>query len=812
MAEMDHFLQDIRYSIRILSKNRLLTTVAILSMALGIGANTAVFSAVNTILLKSLPYSDVKTLVCIWGRSMDNSALSERNQVSATDIADLRAQNSVFEDVATYTGWVPILSGSGEAERIPAIQVGDGYFKVMKGKALLGRTFLPEEQQDGKDFVIVLGYGLWQRKFGSNPNVVGSKILLNSRPYTIVGVMPSNFKPLPRSLVDPEGQFYRPVAEAYDNTQRDARHLRAIARLKPGVTLQQAEAQVRLIADRIARDHPDTNTNVSADVVPITEDTVGGIRQSLWVLFGAVTFVLLVACANISNLLLAQSAVRQCEITVRTALGASRKRLVQQLMTESILLAFTGGILGFGLAYWCTTAIAKLAPQVHPLLGSISLDVHVFAFTFLLSLASGILFGLAPSWYISRTDLAASLRTGGQSTTASPLSTRLRGVLVSAEIAITLVLLMCAALFLQTVIRLREVDAGFNPRNLLTMTIGLPQARYPDNKDRIAFYDQLIHRLGAIPAVKWAAMTSVLPLSGNFDGRGLVVEDHPRPVGQEFSADLYVVTSDYLSAMEIPVLRGRGITSQDRANTFFVALINETMARQLWGSQDPLGKRIRFDGEKDVWRTIVGVVKNVQQYALDQKPPMQFYLPYDQFPTTFNTIVIKTAAAPESVISSIRNEIRNLDSQQAVYQIYTMEDLLSLSIAMRTILMDLLLALAIAALLMAAVGIYGLMSYNVAQKTREIGIRMALGANRGTVFRLILRHGLILTLIGVSAGAIGAVAATRFISGLLFETQISDPRSFVLVALILVAIAQAACLLPARRAAAMDPLAAIRYE
>lgn len=810
---MDTLMQDIRFSIRILLRNRLLTAAAVLSMALGIGANTAVFSAVNAVLLKSLPYADVGSLVLVWGRQTENSVLDNRNQVSATDVADYRAQNTVFEDVTTFTGWVPILSGQGDAERIPAIQVGDGYFKVMKGKAILGRTFLPEEQLEGKDFVIVLGYGLWQRKFGSDPKVIGRKILLNAKPYIVVGVMPPDFHPLPASLVRPEGQFYRPVAEEIGNTHRDERHLRSIARLKSGVSITQAQAQMKLIARRIEQQYPDTDTGVSVNVVPITEDTVGGIRRSLWILFGAVTFVLLIACANISNLLLAQSAVRQREITVRAALGASRWRLSRQLMTESLILSLSGGMIGLLLAYGGTNLIAALGAEIHPLLGAVSIDLRVLSFTFVLSIAAGIMFGLAPSLHISRADLAGSLKSSGQNSASdSPFTSRLRGMLVVSEIAITLILLVCAGLFLQTVIRLRQVDPGFNPHRVLTMTIGLPMARYPEKPGWISFYNRMLTRLSSIPGVKSAAITSVLPLSDNFDGRGLVIEDHPRPAGQELSADMYVVTPEYLRTMETPVLRGRGITDHDRADSFLVALINETMARQLWSGQDPLGKRIRFDGEKDNWRTIVGVVKDVQQYALDQKPPMQFYLPYEQFPTLFNSIVIKTIADPLTVASSARNEIRSLDPEQAVYQITSMEQLIASSIAMRRLLMNLLLSLSVVALLMATVGIYGLMSYTVAQKTREIGIRMALGAGRPAVFRLIIRQGMLLTVIGVVAGAVGAAAGTRVISGLLFQTNAGDPRWFSAVSLLLTAVTLAACLLPARRAAAMDPVAAIRYE
>ncbi len=778
---MDTFFRDLRYSLRLLLKSPGFTTVALVSIALGIGANTTVFSVINGVLLKSLPYKDPSSLVLVWGDGRTEGRLSKHNQVSATDVADFRAQNTAFEDVATYSGWYPIMSGDSEAERIPGIQVGDGFFKVMKGEPLLGRTFTPEEQEDGKDRVIVLGYGLWQRRFGSDPNIVDRTISLNGRPYNILGVMGPDFQPLPKSLVSPEGQFYRPVAEAYDDSARDERHLRAIARLKPGVSLQQAQTQVNIIAQRLEADHPLTNKNQGAAVVSITDEITGGIRQTLWVIFGAVVLVLLIACANVANLLLARSSIRFKEITIRLAIGAARGQLVRQLLTESLLLALAGGA----------------------------------AFTLVVSVLTGFVFGLAPALQISKPNLAESLKESGRSSGPATSRNRLRSVLVVCEIAMTLVLLVCAALLIRTVLRLRNVDTGFNSENVLAMNIGLPGIKYPKPENQIAFYKQVAERISALPGVKAAGITSVLPLSDNFDGRGLRVEDYPKPRGEELSVDLYVATPGYLQAMEIPLLKGRAINDQDTADSFKVALINKTMAAQLWPNQDPLGKRIGFPGSEknpQPWRTIVGIVSDVEQYGLDKTPPMQIYIPHSQFPTPFNTLVVKTESDPLAMIGAVRSEVLAVDKDQAVFQITTVDQLMGEAIAIRRFFMFLLLIFAALALTLAAVGIYGVMSYVAAQRTHEIGIRMALGAQTVDVLKLILGKGMALALIGVTVGLAGSFALTRLLAGLLFGISATDAVTFLVVSMGLTVVALFACYLPARRATKVDPLVALRYE
>ena len=813
---MQTLLRDLRYAIRMWLKTPSFTAVAVISIALGIGANTAVFSVVNAVLLKSLPYNDPETLMLVWGSGESEGALRKRDQVSATDVADFRHQNTSFEDVATYTGWNPIMSGNGgSAERVPAIQVGDGYFKVMKGAPMLGRVFTAEEQQEGKDFVIVLSYGLWQRRFGSDVSIVGKKLLLNSRPYTVVGVMGPDFKALPSTLVQPEGQFYRPVAEAYDDTQRSARHLRAIARLKPGVSIAQAQAEMTVLAQRLEQQHPETNKRRGIHITSITEDTVGGASRALWMIFGAVGFVLLVACANVANLLLARASGRQKEITIRSAIGAGRRRLIRQLLTESLLLSIVGGTLGLLIAIWGTGMIERIGSRINPVFNGFHLDLRVLAFTFGLTLVTGLLFGIAPALQMSSPNLSESLKDTGRGLGGSPKSNRLRGALVITEVAMTLVLLVAAGLLVRTIVRLGNVNKGFDARNVLTMNIGLPSLKYPKPENWTAFYKQASERIGALPGVSAAGITSVLPLSDNFDGRGLVVEDYPKPRGEEISVDLYVVTPGYLRAMEIPVIKGRALTEQDNVDGMKVALINQTMAEQLWPNQDPLGKRIRFpDNDQNPlrWRTIVGVVSDVSQYALDQKPPMQIYLPHEQFPTSFNTIVVKTAGKPQEMFAAVRSAILSVDGEQAVYNVATLEELQSNSIVLRSFFMLLLITFAVLALMLAVVGIYGVMSYAVTQRTQEIGIRMALGAGAGDVLKLILRNGLALTAGGVVIGLVGAFVLTRLLSVLLFGVRPTDALTFTTVSLALITAALVACYLPARRAAKVDPLVALRYE
>ena len=816
---MQNFFRDVRYSARMLFKNPAFTAVAIVSIALGIGANSLVFSVVNAVLWKSLPYNDPSSLILIWGDSETSTSLKGRNQVSATDVADYRAQSSSFEEVSTYTGWYPLMSGDGsqgQAERVAGIQVGDGFFKVMKVEPMLGRVFDAEDQKDGQDNVIILGHALWTSRFGGDPNIVGRTIQLNSRPYTIVGVLGPDARPLPTTLVEPEGQFYRPVAEAYDNSQRSSRHLRSIARLKPGVTIDLAQAEMAGIAKRLEQEYPTSNKNYGVKVVSITEDTVGGLRRTLAMVFGAVFFVLLVACANVANLLLARSTVRRKEITIRAAIGAGRWQLVRQLLVESLMLSVIGGVLGLFIATWGLSVIESLGAKLNPMFTDLHVDLRTLAFTFGLCIVTALIFGLAPALQLSKPDLANSLKDAGRGSGSSGIRNRLRSGLVVSEIAMTLILLVCAGLLIKTVLRITEVDKGFNSDRVLTMKVGLPAASYPRSEDWVRFYQQATERIASIPGVKATGITSVMPLTSNFDGRGLAVEDHPRPRGEEFNVDLYVTSPGYLDAMEISLLRGRPLTAGDREKTESVALINKTMAQTLWPGKDPLGRRIRLVGddssEAQAWRTIVGVVSDVSQYALDKTPPMQIYLPHAQFPTSFNTIVVKTTSDPKALTGAVRNAILTVDKDQAVYNIATLDDLLGESIVVRRFLMLLLMVFASLALILAAIGIYGVMSFVVTQRTREIGIRMALGAQARDVLAMVLKNGVALAAIGVAVGLVAAFALTRLLRSLLFGVTATDAATFALVPVGVVVVVLLACYLPARRASKVDPLVALRIE
>ena len=810
---MKNLTQDIRYALRMLLKNKRFTTAAVISLALGIGANTTIFSVVNALLLKSLPYNDPDSIVLVWGNSPSEG--NTRDQVSATDVADWRSQNTVFEEIATYSDWGATFSGAeGEPERIPAMQVGDGYFRVMKAEPQLGRVFLPEEQEDGKDFVIVLSHGLWQRRFGGNPNIVGSKVSLSGRPYTIVGVMPADFRSLPSNLVEHQAEYYRPVAEKYDDKARTERHLRAIARLKPGATLEQAQSELSVIANRLEQEHPTDNKGYGVRLITLGEDTVGGLRPTLLALLGVVLFVLLIACANVGNLLLTRTTARRKEIAIRAALGAGRARLIRQLLTESVLLALIGGGAGLVLALWGTSFVESLGAQVSPLLSGIKIDGRVLGFTTVISILAGVFFGLAPARRISNPELSHSLKEGGRGSGTNSSRSRLRDALVVSEIAMALVLLVCAGLLIKSVMRLRDVEPGFETENRLTMNIALPGARYPKPQDWVAFYDQLIKRVEALPGVKAAGFTSVLPLSNNFDGRGLAVEDHPKPRGEEITVDLYITTPNYLSAMSVPVLKGRPLSAQDTEDSPLSALVNETMAKELWPGEDPLGKRIKFVGSDTPapWRTVVGVVSDVSQYGLDKKAPKQIYLPESQFPTSSMSLVVHTSSDPKTLIAPVRREVYAIDKEQAVYSVATMEQLMSDSISLRRFFMLLLTVFAALALALAAIGIYGVMAYTVSIRTHEIGIRMALGARRGDVLTLVLKQGVLLTAGGVALGLFAAFALTRLITGLLYEVAAADPLIFACTAVVLASVALIACYIPAYRATKVDPMIALRHE
>ncbi len=809
---MNTLWRDLRYAIRLLFKNPGFTAVAVLSLALGIGANTTIFSVIDAILLKALPYHDSDRLVLIWGA--DRESGENRDQVSFTDMEDWRTQNGVFEDVAAYTDWRPLLSGIGEAERVPAMMVTDSYFRIMKGRPLLGRLFLPEEQQEGKDFVVVLSYGLWQRRFGGNPDVIGKTIRLNERPYTVVGVLSEDVHSLPTSLIEKTAELYRPVAEAHDETARGSRHLRAIARLKPGVELQQAQAEMTTIAVRLEKEHPQDNTDYGVSLAFLEEDTLGTLRKVILLIFGAGICVLLIACANVANLLLARTAARQKEVAIRLSIGAGRWQLIRQFLIESLLIALLAGFTGVLFALWGNSLIESAGSRIFPLPVNIDVNMKILLFTIGISFLAGIIFGIVPAIFASHSDLNETLKEGGRSSTTT-IQQKARSLLVISEVALAILLLIGSGLMIRTIWGLHGLNPGFTPENVLTMNVGLPGAKYADDPKRIAFFAELLERIRAIHQVRSAGIVTVLPLSGNFDGRGIEIDGKPFPVGQEPEVDFYVASPGYEQAMAIPLKKGRFFDRRDLADSQKVAVVSESFVQKFWPDQDPIGKRVRMESspeEQNPWFTVIGVVGDVKQRRLDSVRSAQFYYPNTQFTSYAVSLVVRTAGDPAGVTAAVQKEIRAVDKDQAAFDIATLKKVVSDSISLRTFSMVLLGAFASLALILAAVGIYGVISYSVVQRTREIGIRMALGAAQQDVLKMIVRNGLILTSIGIAIGVTAAMVLTRLMTSLLFGISPTDPVTFAGIGLLILAVAILASYVPARRASKVDPMIALRYE
>jgi putative ABC transport system permease protein len=804
-------MSDLRYAFRLLLKSPAFSAITIVTLALGIGANTAVFSVVNAVLLKALPYSEPERLVLVW--SENKSQGEHRGQVSATDLADYRARNHVFEEISTYTDFRPVLTGAGEPERIFGAQVGDGFFNVMHAKPMLGRVFTADEQIEGKDYVAVLSYALWQQRFVGDPNIVGRTVTLSARPYTVIGVMPPEFRSLPSGLLPSPAEFYRPVAELPDEKERSSRHLRAIARLKSGVTLAQAESEMSLIARQLGQEHPADDANLDVHLVSLREDLVNPARPVLLTLLGAVVFLLLIACANVGNLLLARSISRYREVAIRAALGASRARLVRQFLTESVLLSLAGGTLGLLAASWSTSLIQTFGSRIIPMLTSVKMDPRVLFFTFVISMLTGIVFGLVPALRTSRVDLNETLNDGGRTPGAVTSRSRLRSVLVVTEVALAMVLLIAAGLLVKTVVRLNSVNPGFNPKRVLSMNVWLPSAKYPKPENWISFYENILERIEALPGVEAAGLTSVLPVSDNFDRRTIEIEGQPTPPNEMAEHDFYAITPGYLRAMSIPVLRGRAFNGHDAGIAPLVVMISESMAQKYWPNENPIGKRIRFyfsaPEAQRPWRTVIGIVPDVKQYGLDTSGSIACYAPQTQMPGPAMTLVVHTRTDPSLMIETVRREILAVDPEHAVFNIRTMEQWLADSIALRRISMFILAGFAALALLLAAIGIYGVLAQAVVQRTHEIGIRMALGAQIRDILILILGQGMTLVSLGILAGVAGAFCVTRFIANLLFGVGATDPATFILIATLLSVVALLACYLPARRAAKLDPVTAL---
>lgn len=808
---MIRLIQDVRYALRTLRRSPGFLVAALLTLSVAIGANTAIFSVVKAVLLEPFAYQDPERILLVW--SADARTHIGRGQISASEMEDVKRQNTTLENLAVFADWTPTLSGAGDAERIPATQVGDGFFSVLGTQPLLGRFFTPDEQTDGKDNVVVLSYQLWQNRFAGDPAIVGKTLTLSTVPHIVVGVLPANFRPLPSSLVD-GGQLYRPVAEPYDPTKRGERHLRAIAKLKPGVPLASARAELLQISERLAQVDPRENTNIRYSAVSLQEDSVGRLRTTLYVLSGSVLLLLLIACANVANLLLARSTARQREFAVRTALGASRTRLVMQMLTESLLLAFGAGMIGLFLAQWGTRILALFGSAVNSQLGLAGVDPGVIAFCLCATLLTGLVFGLAPALHLSRVSLLEALKSSGPH--GSTGRSALRSGLIIAEVAMAVIMLVGAGLLVRSFQRLLNVDVGFDPKGRVASNVWLPYRKYKDPAKQIAFYGEFLERIRHVPGVKNAGLVSNPPM-GNFDGRVFRAEGENVPESSLPEAQLYLVTPDYLKAMGIPQLTGRGFTDADHETAPAVILINKKMADARFPGQDPIGKKIQIQsGAKPngqyIWRTIVGVVADVKQHGLDLPAVEEMYVPFVQMPVSWMTLVMNVDGDPTSVIAPMRSIVKELDPDVAPFAVSTYDQMLGKTISTRRFALLLVSGFGVAALLLGVIGIYGVISYSVTQRTQEIGIRMALGAQRGNILRAVLWEGLRYTLAGVAIGIGGALATTRLLQSLLYEVRPTDLTTFVAIAGLICGSALLASLIPARRATTVDPMVALRYE
>ncbi|MDT5270423.1 MAG: hypothetical protein QOH49_2609 [Acidobacteriota bacterium] len=805
---MQTLIQDIRHSLRMLLKNRAFTLTALFTLALGIGANSAVFSVINAVLLRPLPYKDSERIVFLWSKSQKET--SDHATVSLADYQDWKEQSRSFEAMGAYAPRAYNLSGVGDPEGIQGVMTSSGFFEAVGAEPALGRVFRPEEEREN---LVVISQGVWQRYFNSNPGALGQKITLSSTPYTVIGIMPAGFD-FPNKDVEVWTSFSI-VRTVPQFKSRSARVLRLVGRLKPGVSAEQARAELGGVTGRLEQQFPDTNTGIGANVVPIREQLFGNIRLMLFFVWAAVGLVLLIACANLASLLMARTAAREREFAIRTALGASRMRLIRQLLTESLVLSVVGGVLGLLLAVWGVSLLVSLSPSDLPRINAAALDARSVIFTFGLALLTGVIFGLAPALQASRQNLAGTLKEGGRGTSGGAHQRRLRGLVIVAEVALSLVLLVGAGLMIGSLMRLNNVEYGFNQTNVLTMYIAYAKEKYQEPAQQTAFLERILQQLKGTPGVQEAAYSLSLPPDNLFNKEPFVIDGRGEEQ-QAASADFLPISARYFRALGVPLLAGREFTDDDRANTPQVVIINQTLAKRFFPTEDPIGKRIvegntaaAPDGAKF---TIVGVVGDVKYSGLSSKVGPQLYFPYTQQPISGGYFVVRTSADPGTMLQSARKAVYAVDNEQPVRLLKTMDQLLSESVAQQRFSMLLLNVFAAAALLLTSIGLYGLMAYSVTQRTHEIGIRLALGAKQRNVLLMVLKHGMTLALVGMVIGLIGAFAGARVITSLLFGVSASDPIIFLGAALAIIAVALLACLIPARRAARVDPIVALRQE
>ena len=796
----EKMLQDLRYGVRMLLKNPGFSLLAVLTLALGIGANTAIFSVVNAVVLQPLPFREPERLVWIWGAFQQGNTAS----VSPPDFLDYRAQNRSFEELSAMRFSSFNLTGTSEPERLQGARVTTNFFRTLGVQPILGRDFLPEEEQPGRDVSVIVSEGVWRRHFGSNPEIVGQSLQLDGKSYSIVGVVPN------RSRMPEQAEIWMPFTFDHPDLKvRRFHFLRPIARLKAGVSLQQAQADMDSIAQSLELLYPDSNTTWRTRLVALPEQLLGDSGRALYLLLGAVALVLLIGCANVANLLLSRAVARQKEIALRIALGASRWRLVQQLMAESLLFALLGGVAGLILANWGMKALVALSPQL-PRAGEVTLSGTVLAFSFAVSMLTALIFGLVPAIHASRPELTDALKEGGRGSGTSGRQNRLRNMLVISEVALALMLLIGAGLFLQSFRRLQSVDPGFNPANLLTFSTFLPESKYPTEVQVGAFFGNVMERIRGLPGVQGVGLTTHLPMRGGGDTY-FKIEGKPFPDPQQkVTAINPRVSHDYFRTMGIPLLKGRYFTAKETLEPLKTVIINESFERTYFENEEAVGQRLIIDMGEAHTCEIVGVASDSRQYGLDSPLFPTMYLPSIRL--FFGSVVIRTEGDPMNIAADVRNVVREVDSDQPIANLISMEQILAERVAEPRFRTMLLIAFGVLALLLACAGIYGVMSYNVTRRTHEIGIRMALGARGGDVLKLVIRQGMIPVLIGLGLGLTASLILTQVMQTLLFNVSATDPTIFAGTAVLLAAVGLVACYAPARRSSRVDPMVALRHQ
>ena len=800
---MDTLLKDLRYGVRSFLKRPGFLFIAISTLALGIGATTAMFTVVNSVLLRPLNFPEPERIVKFQAIN-PNLGIMESN-MSVPDIVDWQTQSQSFEHIAGFTSGGVFLNLGDETERVRASGVSTDFFPIFKTNPISGRTIQADDMKEGAESAIVISHALWQRRFGGTSDVVNRKITLNGRPSTIVGIMPAGFT-YPNDAEAWVALPFRPTEEPRDN-----RYLSVVSRLKAGASLAQAQAEIDTINQRLAQSY-ETNKGWGARLTELRESLVGGLRSSLLILLSAVAFVLLIACANVANLLLARAASRQKEIALRTALGASRGRVVRQLLTESVLLSVVSGIAGFALSIWLIKLLIRITPPNTPRIDEIGIDLRVFGFTLAVTVLAGLLFGLVPALQTSRPNLNEELKDSGQRGSQTGGRSTVGSLLIVSEIAISFMLLAGAGLLIKSFMHLREINPGFNPDNVLVMRLTSPPGKYAQGEPRAQLYKQLIDSVKATPGVQSAGAILSLPLGGDTFNvwRGVVREGRPMTHEEQSNAQSLTITPDYFQVLQIPLKEGRFFTDQDNLQNTKVVIINEKFARQLFPGESPIGKRFSIWRDEKFPREVVGVVGDTRQ-SLDKEPGEQMYVPYAQDPTWGSmSLVVRTDGEPTALAGSVREAIRSVDKAVPNYNLKTLNDVVNTSAATRRVPMLLLSCLAGAAMLLAMLGIYGVTSYYVSQRKHEIGVRMALGAQIVDVLKLILKRAMLLAVVGIVIGTAGAVVVTRYMTTLLFGVKPIDVVTFVAVAMVLALVVLVACIVPARRAARIDPLEALR--